>query len=70
VEKGERIVVTENGRPLFDIVPHKEGTGIDLQAGWAYLKSSGIKPVPFIAEDFDEPLPEDFLTKSLPSGHK
>lgn len=67
VESGETIVVTRNGRPIFDLVQHQERGGLDLAAGKAYLKSKGIKkPVPFIADDFDAPLPEDFLLRPLP----
>jgi len=67
VENGETIVVTRNGRPVFDLVPHSERGGLDLAAGDAYLRSKGIKkPVPFIADDFDAPLPEDFLLHKLP----
>jgi prevent-host-death family protein len=62
VEGGETIVVTRNGRPVFDLVPHRKQGGLDLAAGDAWLRSKGItNPVPFIAEDFDAPLPEDFL---------
>jgi prevent-host-death family protein len=62
VEGGETIVVTRNGRPVFDLVPHRKRGGLDLAAGDAWLRSKGItNPVPFIAEDFDAPLPEDFL---------
>ncbi len=64
VEKGKTIVVTRNGHPVLDLVPHKPKRGLDLAAGRAYLRSRGIKnPVPFIADDFDEPLPEDFLVR-------
>jgi prevent-host-death family protein len=67
VEQGETIVVTRNGRPVFELVPHKQRGGLDLAAGEAYLRSKGIEdPVPFIAEDFDDPLPEDFLLRPLP----
>jgi len=67
VEEGETIVVTRNGRPILNLVPHKERGGLNLAAGEAYLRSKGIKhPVPFIAEDFDDPLPEDFLLRRLP----
>lgn len=67
VEEGETIVVTRNGRPILDLVPHEERGGLNLAAGEAYLRSKGIKqPVPFIAEDFDDPLPEDFLLRRLP----
>jgi prevent-host-death family protein len=71
VEKGETVTVTRDGRPVFDIVP-REGVaqkkgGIDWEAGQAYLRSIGIKdPFPYIADDFDDPLPEDFLLRPLP----
>jgi prevent-host-death family protein len=62
VEEGETIVVTRNGRPVLDLVPHQKRGGIDLAAGEAYLRSKGIKrPVPYISEDFDAALPEDYL---------
>lgn len=67
VEKGKIIVVTRNGRPVFDLVPHKKQAGLNLAAGRTYLRSKGIKnPIPYIAADFDEPLPEDFLVRPLP----
>jgi prevent-host-death family protein len=67
VEEGETIVVTRNGRPVFDLVPHKKRGGLDLAAGEAFLRSKGIdNPVPLIAEDSDAPLPEDFLPRPLP----
>jgi antitoxin (DNA-binding transcriptional repressor) of toxin-antitoxin stability system len=76
VKLGETIVVTQDGQPLMDIVPHqvakeqKKG-GIDLEAGWAYLRSQGITdPFPYIADDFDDPLPEDFLIAPLPPDFK
>ncbi|MEF0938708.1 type II toxin-antitoxin system Phd/YefM family antitoxin [Rhizobium sp. BR 362] len=67
VEEGEVVVVTRNGKPVFDLVPHRPRGGIDWEAGRAYLRARGItNPVPFIADDFDDPLPEDFLLKPLP----
>ena len=40
---------------------------LDLVAAEAYLRSKGIKrSKPFIADDFDVPLPEDFLLHPLP----
>ncbi|MBK8457966.1 MAG: type II toxin-antitoxin system Phd/YefM family antitoxin [Phyllobacteriaceae bacterium] len=67
VEDGETIIVTRNGRPAPDLVPHKKRGGVDLEAGQAWLKARGIdKPFPFVADDFDEPLPEDFLLRPLP----
>ena len=61
VEEGETIVVTRNGRPVFDLVPRQKRGGLQLAAGKAFLLAKGItRPVPFIADDFDVPLPEDF----------
>ncbi|RWX78608.1 type II toxin-antitoxin system prevent-host-death family antitoxin [Neorhizobium lilium] len=72
VEQGETVTVTRDGKPVFDLVPRggasskKEG-GLDLEAGQAYLRSRGITdPVPYISDDFDDPLPEDFLLRPLP----
>ncbi len=67
VEKGETIVVTRNGRPIMELTPHRQRRGLDFEAGREYLRARGItNPLPFIAEDFDEPLPEDFLLRPLP----
>lgn len=64
VEAGETIVVTRNGRPVFELVPHRKRGGLDFAAGEAYLAARGItNPVPFIADDFDAPLPEGFLLR-------
>jgi prevent-host-death family protein len=80
VERGETIVVTRSGKPVLDLVPHqnvphpvphRKKSGIDLEAGWAYLRSRGIEnPLPYVADDFDEPLPEDFLIRPLPPDAK
>ncbi len=62
VEKGETVVVTRNGKPVLDLVPHGSKRGLDFEAGKAYLRRRGIKQKrPYIAEDFDAPLAEDFL---------
>jgi prevent-host-death family protein len=62
VESGETIVVTRNGRPVFDLVPHRPRGQVDLAAGRDYLKKKGVTtPVRFMAEDFDEPLDESIL---------
>jgi prevent-host-death family protein len=67
VEQGETVVVTRNGRPVIDLVPHRESGGLDLEAGKAFLRGKGIKsPVPFMADDFDAPLAEDALLRPLP----
>lgn len=65
VEKGETVVVTRNGRPIFDLVPHRSNV-LRLEAGDEFLKQRGVKEIfPFVADDFDEPLPEDFLLRPL-----
>ncbi len=67
VEAGETIVVTRNGRPVFDLVPHQPRTGLRLEAIDAFKQRHGVSSiVPFIAEDFDDPLPDDFLLSRLP----
>ena len=67
VERGETIVVTRNGRPVLDLVPHQKAGGVDFAAGRAWLRAKGVKnPFPFIADDFDTPLSEDVLLKPLP----
>ena len=66
VEAGETIVVTRNGLPVFDLVPHKPRTGLRLEAIDAFRARHGIGAiVSFISPDFDEPMPEDFLSRPL-----
>jgi prevent-host-death family protein len=66
-EKGETITVTRNGKPAFDMVPHKKKGGLDLEALRAYKREHGIERFfGDIPADFDDPLPEDFLLKPLP----
>ena len=67
VESGETIVVTRNGRPILDLVPHKRQSGLRLEALAEFKKRNGIKRViTSIPADFDDPLPEDVLVKPLP----
>jgi prevent-host-death family protein len=67
VENGETVTVTRNGKPVLDLVPHKRKGALDLAAGEAFLKARGIDEVfTYVADDFDEPLPEDFLLQPLP----
>ncbi|MDP4023248.1 prevent-host-death protein [Methylobacterium sp. NEAU 140] len=66
-EAGEAVTVTRAGRPVLDLVPRPRKPGVDLEAGAAFLRAQGIdNPFPFIADDFDTPLPEDFLLRPLP----
>jgi prevent-host-death family protein len=66
VENGETIHVTRHGAPLFDMVPARK-TGVNFEGMQRFLDARGIKdPFPWISDDFDEPLPEDFLLRPLP----
>jgi prevent-host-death family protein len=67
VEQGETVVVTRNGKPAFDLVPHQERGGLRPEAGEAFKRLHGIEAFfTFVAEDFDAPLADDFLVKPLP----
>ena len=66
VEKGETIVVTRNGKPVLDLVPHRQKAGLRLEAIAAFKRKHGIRSiVTRIADDFDAPLLEDFLLRPL-----
>jgi prevent-host-death family protein len=66
VEKGETFVVTRNGKPIFELVPHRQKGGLRLQAIAAFKRRHGIRAiVTRVADDFDDPLDEDFLLRPL-----
>ena len=68
VEEGEQVVITRNGEAKFELVLHQKKGGTNWEAGEAYLKSLGVdKLVEWVAPDFDDPLPEDFLITPLPA---
>jgi prevent-host-death family protein len=68
VEGGERIVITRNGKPVADVVPHQERRGgTNWEALERWKKELGVETlVTYIAPDFDDPLPEDFLSTPGP----
>jgi prevent-host-death family protein len=67
VEDGETITVTRNGKPVFDLVPHRKPKGLRWEAIDEFKRKHKIKKIVLrIADDFDEPLPEDFLIRPLP----
>lgn len=67
VEKGKTIVVTRNGKPVFDLVPHRPVSGLRLKAVEDFKRKHKIDAVVTrIADDFDAPLAEGFLLKSQP----
>jgi len=69
VEAGETVTVTRNGKPVFDLVPHRAEGGINFAAIADLKRKHGIANVAtYIAPDFDDPLPEDFLLRPLPPG--
>lgn len=66
-ERGEEVVITRNGKPALQLVPYRPKGGVDLQAGDDFLRQHGVTQLfSYIAKDFDEPLPEDFLLRPLP----
>ena len=67
VERGETIIVTRNGSPAFELAPHRPRKGLRPEAIDEFKRKHGIKTIaPFVAEDFDDPLPEDFLLRPMP----
>jgi prevent-host-death family protein len=67
VERGETIIVTRNGSPVLELTPHRPRKGLRLEAIDEFKRRHSIDTiVEFIADDFDEPLPEDFLSRPLP----
>jgi prevent-host-death family protein len=67
VENGEEVVITRNGKPIAELVPHRPKGGLNLEAGEEFKRKHGIENFfGEIPEDFDDPLPEDFLLRPLP----
>lgn len=68
VEGGAHVVITRNGKPVAEVVPHQPKSGLNFEALERWKKERGVdKIVTYIAPDFDDPLPEDFL--STPGPH-
>jgi prevent-host-death family protein len=67
VERGETIVVTRNGKPVFDLAPHRPTGRLNLDAIDEFKRKHKLERiVAWVADDFDAPLPEDFLLRPLP----
>jgi prevent-host-death family protein len=67
VEAGEQVVITRNGTPVAEVIPRKRKGGLDFEGFRKWKEENGIDqlvgPIP---DDFDDPLPWDFLfTQSL-----
>jgi prevent-host-death family protein len=70
-EGGKVVTVTRNGQPVCEIVPLKKRGGVNWEAGERFLRERGIDNLfSYVAPDFDEPLPDDFLLKPLPPGRR
>lgn len=69
-EAGEEIVLTRHGKPVVELRPHeKKRAGINFEAGRSYLETLGVeKAVAYVAPDFDDPFPEDFLITPSPNS--
>jgi antitoxin (DNA-binding transcriptional repressor) of toxin-antitoxin stability system len=67
VEDGERVTITRNGKPVVDVILHERKGGIDFEGFRKWKEENGIdQMVGPIPDDFDDPLPWDFLfTQSL-----
>ena len=62
IQDGERVVLTRNGNPVADLVPHQEKKGLNFEALQEWKKRRGVdRIVTYIADDFDDPLTEDLL---------
>jgi antitoxin (DNA-binding transcriptional repressor) of toxin-antitoxin stability system len=67
VDRGERITITRNGKPVLERVPRTQKGGIDYAAGDLWLKSRGMsRPLVWVSDDCDDPLLADFLLRPLP----
>jgi prevent-host-death family protein len=71
VEAGARITLTRHGKPIADLVPHgaakteKPRMSL-LERVEAWHKANPSKKIGWVAPDFDDPLPEDFLFQPMP----
>jgi prevent-host-death family protein len=70
-EAGEMVVITRNGEPVGNLVGHKKPRGLNFEALRQYKREHGIdKFFTYVAPDFDDPLPEDFLITPEPPDAK
>jgi prevent-host-death family protein len=58
VDAGERVIITKNGKPAYELKPVKRG-GIDFDAIRRHIAEHG-PIVTHVAPDFDAPLGDDF----------
>jgi antitoxin (DNA-binding transcriptional repressor) of toxin-antitoxin stability system len=64
LEAGEKLVLTKDGEAVAELSltkPERRG-GVNWEALEQWKKDRGVdRIVTYIADDFDDPLPEDFL---------
>jgi antitoxin (DNA-binding transcriptional repressor) of toxin-antitoxin stability system len=61
--EGERVIVTNRGKPQFElgaVRPERNGFNYEALAKWRAEKGYADRGG-WVAPDFDDPLPEDFL---------
>lgn len=70
-EAGQKVILTRHGKPVVELVPQiNKKIGINWDALEAFKKKQGIDQiVTYIAPDFDDPLPEDFLIRATTDNH-
>ena len=65
-EQGRTSVITRNGKPVADIVPHQPKKGFDRAALQRWKAERGYdRLVGPAVGNFDDPLDEDVLSKPL-----
>ena len=69
-EEGETVVVTRDGHPVIDLVPHRRARrGLDFEAVERFKSRHGIaRIVQDLPADFDAPLSEEILLHPLPEA--
>lgn len=66
VEQGTRVIVTRNGKPVLDLVPHQPRKGLDFEALRQWKAQRGVTSIAGpMSADFDDELPEDFLSSPM-----
>ena len=71
VRDGERVVITLRGQPHVEMVaapvePKRKGFNFEALAKWKAERGYPEKMFGSPSDDFDDPLPEDFLITSQP----
>jgi len=65
-ERGERVVITRNGEPVFEMsTPRPGGVNFEALERWKEAKGLPHHLVGELPPDFDDPFPEDFLITPL-----